>query len=75
MSQVTAALKNIKELYSLPVELEDKKYKAEFDKKRAEVKDDSTEKILANMQTIADILKAPTANRNITDFEEDGEHE
>lgn len=54
----------------------DDKYKAEFDKKRAEVKDDSTEKILANMQTIADILKAPTANRNITDFEEeDGEHE
>lgn len=48
----------------------DDKYKAEFDKKRAEVKDDSAEKILANMQTIADILKAPAANRNITDFEE-----
>lgn len=48
----------------------DDKYKAEFDKKRAEVKDDSAEQILANMQTIADILKAPTANRNITDFEE-----
>ena len=57
-------------LYSLPVELEDKKYKAEFDKKRAEVKDDSTEKILANMQTIADILQHPVANRNINDFEE-----
>ncbi len=70
LSQVTAALKNIKELYSLPVELEDKKYKAEFDKKRAEVKDDSTEKILANMQTIADILQHPVANRNINDFEE-----
>lgn len=48
----------------------DDKYKAEFDKKRAEVKDDSAEKILANMQTIADILKAPAVNRNITDFEE-----
>ena len=48
----------------------DDKYKAEFDKKRAEVKDDSTEKILANMQTIADILQHPVANRNIDDFEE-----
>ena len=26
LSQVTAALKNIKELYALPVEIEDKKY-------------------------------------------------
>lgn len=48
----------------------DDKYKAEFDKKRAEVKDDSAEQILANMQTIADILKAPEQNRNIADFEE-----
>ena len=37
LSQVTAALKNIKEIYSLPVDLEDKRYKAEFDKKRAEM--------------------------------------
>ncbi len=37
----------------------DDKYKAEFDKKRAEVKDDSAAQILANMQTIADILKKP----------------
>ena len=70
LSQVTAALKNIKELYALPVEIEDKKYKAEFDKKRAEVRDDSTEQILANMQTIADILQNPVANRKIDDFEE-----
>lgn len=48
----------------------DDKYKAEFDKKRAEVKDDSTEQILANMQTIADILQHPVADRNINDFEE-----
>lgn len=48
----------------------DDKYKAEFDKKRAEVKDDSTEKILSNMQTIADILQHPVADRNIDDFEE-----
>lgn len=48
----------------------DDKYKAEFDKKRAEVKDDSAEQILANMQTIADILQHPVADRNINDFEE-----
>lgn len=48
----------------------DDKYKAEFDKKRAEVKDDSGEQILANMQTIADILQHPVADRNINDFEE-----
>ena len=48
----------------------DDKYKAEFDKKRAEVKDDSGEQILANMQTIADILQHPVANRSIDDFEE-----
>lgn len=53
----------------------DAKYKAEFDKKRAEVKDDSAEQILANMQTIADILKAPEQNRNIADFEESEDNE
>lgn len=70
LSQVTAALKNIKEIYSLPVDLEDKRYKAEFDKKRAEVKDDTGMQILQNMQTIADILQNPVANRNIVDLEE-----
>lgn len=48
----------------------DDKYKAEFDKKRAEVKDDSDEQILANMRTITDILQNPVANRKIEDFEE-----
>ena len=70
LSQVTAALKNIKEIYSLPVDLEDKRYKAEFDKKRAEVKDDTGAQILQNMQTIADILQHPVANRSIADLEE-----
>lgn len=46
----------------------DDKYKAEFDKKRAEVKDDSAAQILANMQTIADILKKPEQNRSIADL-------
>ena len=69
LSQVTAALKNIKELYALPVEMEDKKYKAEFDKKRAEVKDDTADQILQNMKTITDILQTPAGNRSIDDFE------
>lgn len=48
----------------------DDKYKAEFDKKRAEVSDNSGAQILQNMQTIADILQHPVANRNIADLEE-----
>nr|DAV87409.1 MAG TPA: Terminase small subunit [Caudoviricetes sp.] len=48
----------------------DDKYKAEFDKKRAEVKDDTGMQILQNMQTIADILQNPVANRRIEDLEE-----
>lgn len=48
----------------------DDKYKAEFDKKRAEVKDDTGAQILQNMQTIADILQNPVANRSIADLEE-----
>lgn len=46
------------------------KYKAEYEKKRAEIKDDSAERILENMQTIAEILNQPTQNRSIEDFEE-----
>ena len=53
----------------------DDKYKAEFDKKRAEVKDDSAEQILENMQTITDILRHPVSNRSIDDFEEVQDHE
>lgn len=46
------------------------KYRAEYEKKRAEANDNSTEDILKNMQTIADILNNPAANRKIEDFEE-----
>lgn len=46
------------------------KYRVEYEKKRAEANDNSTEDILKNMQTIADILKNPVANRKIEDFEE-----
>lgn len=48
----------------------DDKYKAEFDRKRAEVGDNAGEEILQNMQTIADILQHPAGNRSIEDFEE-----
>lgn len=47
----------------------DDKYKAEFDRKRAEVNDNTGEEILKNMQTIADILQYPAHNRSIADFE------
>lgn len=48
----------------------DDKYKAEFDRKRAEVGDDTGHEILENMQTIAEILQHPVNNRSIEDFEE-----
>ena len=70
LSQVTSALKNIKELYALPVDMDRNKYQAEYERRRAEVKDNAGEEILQNMQTIADILKNPAANRRIEDFEE-----
>lgn len=53
----------------------DDKYKAEFDRKKAELKDNSGEEILKNMQTIADILQNPVSNRTIEEFEEDHEDE
>ncbi len=48
----------------------DDKYKAEFDRKRAEANDNAGTEILKNMQTIADILQHPVKNRSISDFEE-----
>jgi phage terminase small subunit len=45
------------------------KYRAEFDKKRAEVSDNSGEEILKNMKAIADILQNPVSNRKIEDYE------
>lgn len=70
LSQVTNALRNIKELYAMPVDMDRSKYQAEYERKRAEVKDNAGEEILQNMQTIADILRNPVANRTIEDFEE-----
>ena len=46
------------------------KYKAEYERKKAEIKDNAGDEILKNMQTIAEILKNPVPNRKIEDFEE-----
>lgn len=49
----------------------DDRYKAEFNRKRAEVKDNMGEEILKNMQTIAEILQHPAENRSISDLEQE----
>ena len=49
----------------------DDKYKAEFDRRRAEIKDNAGEQILKNMQTIAEILTHPVPNRDISTLEEE----
>lgn len=46
------------------------KYRAEYEKKRAETDNNMATDILKNMQTIADILQHPVENRSIEDFEE-----
>lgn len=51
------------------------KYKAEYERKRAEVNENAGEEILKNMQTIADILRNPACNRDIEDFEDTPEEE
>ena len=54
----------------------DDRYRAEYDRKRAEVKDSGADEILKNMQTITDILTRPAENRELADFETDpGEQE
>lgn len=51
------------------------RYRAEYERKRAEVKDNTGEVILQNMQTIADIIQHPVGNRAIDDFEEERDNE
>lgn len=48
----------------------DDKYRAEFNKKRAEINDNNASQILENMQTLVDILRNPVPDRCIEDFEE-----
>ena len=50
----------------------DDKYKAEFERKRAEVGDNSVEKLLENMQTLNDMLRMPVGNRSLDDIEKEG---
>ncbi len=51
----------------------DDKYKAEYDRKRAEMNNSEKEQMLQNMQTLIDAIKDPAPNRSIEDFE--GEEE
>lgn len=53
----------------------DDKYKAEFDRKRAEAGNASVETLLENMQTLADILRTPKENRSLEELEGDGDNE
>ena len=50
----------------------DDKYKAEFERKRAEAGDNSVEKLLENMQTLNDMLRIPAENRSLDDLEKEG---
>lgn len=52
----------------------DDKYKAEYDRKRAALDDNTADTLVQNMQAITDILQRPARNRTITQFEE-GEDE
>lgn len=51
------------------------KYRAEYEKKRAEVGENSGEELIKNMKTIVDVLQHPAENREISDFEGDEKHE
>lgn len=54
----------------------DDKYKAEYDRKRAALDDNTADMLIENMKTITDILQHPAADRTIEDFEgEGGDHE
>lgn len=53
----------------------DDKYKAEFDRKRAEAGNASVETLLENMQTLADILRTPKENRSLEELEREENNE
>lgn len=69
LMQVTNALKHIKEIYAMPTELDDKKYKTEINKKRVETNDNTSEELLKNMKSIEELIMYPVANRDIDDLE------
>lgn len=45
------------------------KYRAEFERKRAEAGSSPLDELLSNMQTLTDILRNPEENRMLEDFE------
>ena len=47
----------------------DDKYRAEFDRKKAEAGEATEEEIATNMQTLAEVLQHSRPNRNIEDYE------
>ncbi len=51
----------------------DDRYRAEFDRKRAESGNSSLDELLGNMQTLADILRNPEENRILEDLEKEGQ--
>ncbi len=51
----------------------DDKYRAEFNRKRAETGNGSLDELLGNMQTLADILRNPEENRTLEDLEKEGQ--
>ncbi len=53
----------------------DDKYKAEFDRKRAEAGNASIDKLLENMQTLADIFREPKENRSLEELEGEEDNE
>lgn len=51
----------------------DDRYRAEFNRKRAEAGSSSMDELLGNMQTLADILRNPEENRTLEDLETEGQ--
>ena len=69
LMQVTNALKNIREIYITPTELDDKKCKIEINKRHIGKNDNSGEELFNNMKTIEELILHPVADRNIEDLE------
>ena len=69
LMQVTSALKHIKDIYAMPTEMDDKKYKTEINKKRVNENDNTGEELLKNIKSIEELIMNPVNDRNIEDLE------
>ena len=47
------------------------KYRLEFEKQKASVKENTTEQVLQNMKSIEELLRNPVQNRDITDLDKE----